>query len=169
MKPWWVWDAINFVEAHLRPTDQVLEVGSGYSTVWLAQRCGQVCSIEESSSWREIAEMEISRLALENVRLITGDSWKVFQDLFPHNEWDVVVIDSPQDRLNILLLSSKGIHPPRLIIYDDTDKAENRAVLSRGVPEYQGHTFRGFKPQTIHACETTVYIHISSNAINAIP
>jgi len=120
-------------------------------------------------SWREIVEIEIKRFALENVRLMTGESWEVFQDLFPHNEWDVVIIDSPQDRLNILLLSSKGIRPPRLIIYDDTDKTENQAVLSKEVPGYQAHTFRGFKPQTIHACETTVYIHKYFNAINAIP
>ncbi|MGR6034293.1 MAG: hypothetical protein ACU4EQ_05345 [Candidatus Nitrosoglobus sp.] len=38
-QPWWVWDEIRFVEQQLQHDDRVLEVGSGYSSLWLAQRC----------------------------------------------------------------------------------------------------------------------------------
>ena len=71
-------------------------------------------------------------------------------------------------RRKMFLLSLKGIRPPRLIIYDDTDKAENRVVVTSEVADYQKNTFQGFKPQTIHARETTVFIKIAPNGNNAI-
>ena len=51
----------------------------------------------------------------------------------------------------------KKARQPRLIVYDDTDKTENRNTLTRSALGYEKHVFRGFKPQTVHACETTVF------------
>jgi hypothetical protein len=158
-QPWWVWEAARFVERNLRASDRVLEAGSGYSTLWLAGRASMVVSIEELSVWREKVGREAQRRGTSNVFLHAGRSGAVFRELFDADRWDVVVIDSPRDRLPIFRRIAGGatLELPRLVIFDDTDRAENRAAL-RLAGDFDAHCFRGFKPQTLHACETTVFV-----------
>jgi len=154
--PWWVWEAAAFVATHLRPYDRVLEAGSGYSTIWLAKRCGLVASIEEVSSWREQVGRQAEHCGLKNVILHAGRSGTVFRELFDAERWDVVVIDSPRDRLGMFRRLVHGPRP-RIVVYDDTDRAENRVALQMR-HGYLARSFVGFKPQTLHACETTVFV-----------
>ncbi len=159
VKPWWVYQAIRDVESALRSSDKVLEVGGGFSTLWLGQRCHSVCSIEESNAWADIVANRARDLHISNVEMLSGDSRTLFSRQIVAGDWDVVVIDGPRDRFKIfrdLLASSKR---PRLIIYDDTDKTENRPALTMRVPHFETKTYRGFKPQTLHACETTVFLY----------
>lgn len=157
IQPWWVYQAIRDVDQALRPTDCVLEVGGGYSTLWLAQRCQAVCSIEEDAAWAEIVSDQARKLKLNNVEMISGNSRSLFAERSVSADWDVVVIDGPHDRLEIfhdLLASSKR---PRVLIYDDTDKVQNRSAVKEKIPDYERKSYRGFKPQTIHACETSIF------------
>jgi hypothetical protein len=156
--PWWVWDAIRFVEQQLQHDDRVFEVGSGYSALWLAQRCREVLSIEESLAWKERVYAKARQFGLTNVKLLDGDSRELFTRYFGNEGWEVVVIDSPRDRLSIFHDLVACAAKPKLIVYDDTDKMENRAVLQTSIKGYQANVFRGFKPQTVHACETTVFV-----------
>jgi len=161
VKPWWVWNAIRFVGRELRSTDRVLEVGSGYSTIWLAQRCAKVVSIEESPQWRASVEQNAQLHGLTNIRVESGDSLQLFQEIVPQDRWDVVVIDGPNNRMPIFrhLLSEQREKLPRMVIYDNTDRLQDRDASS--LPEasnYQAKSFRGFGPQTVHALETTVFL-----------
>ena len=157
IRPWWVWQAIGVVEAQLLPSDRVLEIGSGYSTLWLAQRCEYVLSIEESPEWMGRVLKEARTLGLDNLDLISGNSRELVRQQIQDKKWDVVIIDGPSERLEIFqdLIASDA--RPRMVIYDDTDKAENRTVLSLRLDNYRWLTFRGFKPQTLHACETSIF------------
>jgi hypothetical protein len=156
-KPWWVFKAIREVAKSLRRTDRVLEVGAGYSTIWLAQRCQYVCSIEESSPWASIVTREAHQNGLGNIEILIGDSRLLLNQQLRIANWDVLVIDGSGDRLGMFkdLLSSP--RRPRILIYDDTDKAPNQVALQVATQAYVRDTYRGFKPQTLHACETTVY------------
>jgi predicted O-methyltransferase YrrM len=137
--------------------DRVLEVGGGYSTLWLAQRCQKVLAIEENSGWGKEIRAQAHNLSLDNIEMLSGDSRSVFSEKWKEGDWDVVVIDGPRERLNIfydILASQKR---PRVIVYDDTDKVENRPALHEIIFGYKRKTYRGFKPQTVHVCETTVF------------
>ena len=161
VKPWWVWNAIRFVERELRPTDRVLEVGSGYSTIWLAQRCAKVVSIEESPQWRAHVEQNAQLHGLTNIKLESGGSLQLFRQMLSQNRWDVVVIDGPNDRLEIFrhLLSDQPEKHPRMVIYDNTDRLKDREAPSLSeANNYCVKTFRGFAPQTVHATETAVFL-----------
>ena len=157
VQPWWVYAAIDKVKSSLRPTDWVLEVGAGYSTLWLAQRCQSVCSIEESEAWSKIVSTQAHDLRLNNVEILSGESRSFFSDQIVARQWDVVIIDGPRERLEIFRDLLGAAKHPRLVIYDDTDKAENRTALQWLAPDYKSHIYRGFKPQTLHVCETTVF------------
>ena len=158
-RPWWVWGAISFLERNLRGDDRVLEIGGGYSTIWLAQQCSYVYCVEESSEWAEKVKEATESKQLSNVEIVAGDSLELFHKLVFADEFDILIIDGPQDRLKIfdLLLGAKDIKWPRLVVFDDTDRDENTKPQNENFSGYDAFVFRGFKPQTVHACETTVF------------
>ena len=158
VKPWWVYSAIRDVGKHLRSTDKVLEVGAGYSTIWLASHCRKVCSIEEDQVWANIVSAHAVTKSLKNIELIIGDSRAIFMDKLSY-EWDVVIIDGSNERFAIFNDILASVTKPRVIVYDDTDKRENVVALSTPVINYTKRTFRGFKPQTVHVSETTVFYY----------
>src|SRR5690606_32965680 len=67
--PWWVWRAIRFVGGTLRPSDRVLEVGGGFSTLWLAKRAAAVVTIEESAEWRSRVAEAAQSTGVRNLQL----------------------------------------------------------------------------------------------------
>ena len=58
--PWLPPDALPWLEEVVRGK-QVLEFGSGGSTVWLAQRAERVCSIEHHQGWYREVSAELRR------------------------------------------------------------------------------------------------------------
>ncbi len=51
--PWLVGEAVDLLTTWLRPSDVVVEFGSGRSTLWLAERAGSVISVEHDVAWAE--------------------------------------------------------------------------------------------------------------------
>ena len=49
--PWFSYSAIDFLKIFLRKTHRVFEFGSGGSTLFFADRCASVESVEEDPSW----------------------------------------------------------------------------------------------------------------------
>jgi hypothetical protein len=157
VRPWWVFKAIHEIGRSLQPTDRVLEVGSGYGTLWLAERCQYVCSIEEDASWVRTVSTEAHRRRLANLEILNDDSFPMFVRQLTSSNWDVVIIDGPRDRLPIFKYLLSSSRRPRIVVYDDTDTLEGQIALRETARDYVRETYRGFKPQTVHACETTVF------------
>lgn len=63
--PWLTSDSITFLDAWLKRDDRVLEFGSGRSTVWLANRCHFITSVENDPAWFDAMSKKLS--AFENV------------------------------------------------------------------------------------------------------
>lgn len=155
--PWWPYRAISEVSKSLDGRYRVLEVGGGYSTLWLAQRCSAVHSIEEDAVWAAEIVARAQDFDLDNIEVCSGDLRAVFSEKWKEENWDVVVIDGPGERSDIFDEILRSGTRPSLIIYDDTDKVQNRAARKHSIPGYRRDTYRGFKPQTVHVCETTVF------------
>jgi precorrin-6B methylase 2 len=155
MRPWWPYSAIAAVEAALRHSDSVLEVGGGQSTLWVAKQCAQVWSIEESAAWADSIKSLTQEQGLQNVRIVNEESYSAFGRLVNEYAWDVVIIDGSSDRAAIFETLLRSKNRPRLIIYDDTDRAEN-CLKNREISGYFRNVYRGFKPQTLYVCETTM-------------
>jgi predicted O-methyltransferase YrrM len=65
-KPWLADAAIDFLGMIVKPSDRILEHGSGGSTVWFAKRAQSITSVEDKPEWI----WAIEKLALSNVELI---------------------------------------------------------------------------------------------------
>lgn len=158
--PWWVWGAIRFVAKNLQSTDSVLEDGSGISSLWLAQRCDKVVSIEQSNGWKKFVLSRAAKRCIENLEVIlTTKRDKILLQLFERTKWDVVVIDGLGDRVMLFETLLTSSLRPRMIIYDNTDRIRDSVACAKNnLQGYAKNVFRGFAPQAIHATETTVFV-----------
>lgn len=154
--PWWPYGAVKEFEYRLRPSDSVLEVGGGQSTLWLGERVSWVCAIEECPSWADTIRQNAQKRGLNNVKTISDESDAAFSRLLGEREWDVVIIDGASDRFGIFEALLRSTSSPRIVVYDDTDRNEND-VENVEVPGYRKDVYRGFKPQTVYVCETTMF------------
>lgn len=68
VKPWISYDAAAELDAHLTKSSRVLEFGSGMSTVWYAERAGEVVSIEDYRPWYEKVVALFAARGIGNVR-----------------------------------------------------------------------------------------------------
>ncbi|MDY6828721.1 MAG: hypothetical protein SV583_05035 [Pseudomonadota bacterium] len=165
--PWWTWEAIRFVEKEVRKTDRILEAGAGYSSLWLAERCRAIRSIESLAAWNRRLRSEAAARGLLNLEIVEAqDTSAAFARMMTEaiadgEPYDVVVIDSAGDRTSMFrMLGEVALTiAPRLIVYDNTDRIDDRSAVSAFQnPSYQKHLFRGFGPQLVHAWETTVLL-----------
>ncbi|MDC7995004.1 class I SAM-dependent methyltransferase [Altibacter sp. HG106] len=65
--PWVNPTAITLLDSLLSPTDVGVEMGSGRSTVWYAQRCAQLTSIEDHKEWFDRIQGQLKAKKCENV------------------------------------------------------------------------------------------------------
>jgi hypothetical protein len=112
---------------------------------------------EEDSGWAKEILAKADDLKLDNIEMISGTSGKIFSEKWEVGNWYVVAIDGSRERLNIFHRSLGSDMRRRGIIYDDTDKVENRSAVQESIPEYKRFIYLGFKPQTVHVYETTVF------------
>jgi protein-L-isoaspartate(D-aspartate) O-methyltransferase len=79
--------ALMAQELSLRPTDRVLDVGtgSGYAAAVLASIAGEVWSIERHDSLADAARQRLVSLGFDRVRVITGDGSNGWPEAAPYD------------------------------------------------------------------------------------
>jgi protein-L-isoaspartate(D-aspartate) O-methyltransferase len=82
----------------LRPTDRVLDVGtgSGYHAALLALLAGEVLTIERHEELSAIAERTLRELELDNVKFFVGDGWQGLPDQAPFDAINVAAATGAQ-------------------------------------------------------------------------
>lgn len=91
--PWWPTRVIPVVDAHLNSESDVVEFGSGSSTIWLARRSRSVYSMEDNPKWAQITTDRLSECGLSNatVTFAEGEAFSsIPEDKGP---FDLAVVD----------------------------------------------------------------------------
>jgi protein-L-isoaspartate(D-aspartate) O-methyltransferase len=85
--------AIMLEALALRPTDRVLEVGtgSGYVTALLAELAAQVISMERHAALADPSRELLVRMGYSNVRVIVGDGTQGFRECGPY---DAIIVSA---------------------------------------------------------------------------
>jgi predicted O-methyltransferase YrrM len=151
--PWIPYPAIRFLRTHLTHASRVLEIGSGMSTLWLAQHCDHVDSIEADQRWVGWLREEIARRHLSNVEVLFR--WQAAEmcdfSNWPDASLDLVFVDGGP-RPQCCEAALPKLKPGGFLYVDNTDIAKT-AANSRELIEAYGRErycavriFRGFVP-----------------------
>lgn len=93
-EPWWPKSVIPIIDKYINKDCNVLEFGSGSSTVWLASRAKHVTSIEDNKAWYEKVAVRLARLGLSNASLRLAEE-ESFYDLTwaASQRFDIIIVD----------------------------------------------------------------------------
>jgi len=75
-------DAISYLDNFIVKNHCVFEYGSGYSTLWLAQRCKSIVSIEHDRFWHEKVSNEILNKNVKNAEVFFIEADKTINRKF---------------------------------------------------------------------------------------
>lgn len=127
--PWMVPDAVYELDIVLNNKDFVLEFGSGGSTIFFAQRCHEVTSLETDSKWFEQVQNLLKNKLLKNVNHVlstTQGSLCNLIQLFPLEQTTVLMVDTVHgyNRSQLLDLALSKCPNLRIIVLDNYSEEE---------------------------------------------
>lgn len=178
--PWFSFPSINYLDKHISPDMHVLEFGSGYSTIWWAQRITQVTSIERSTHWIAEVKHALSKHAMTNVELIpfmgfTGTTEEEITaksdaiQLVPHIQryvqagrgkaglYDIVVVDDVF-RNEAAAAAVAQLKPGGMLVLDDSERERYKPTFD--LFKRMGWSFASFygaTPYHFHEKQTTIW------------
>ncbi len=130
----------------LKPTDKVLEVGtgSGYLTALLAELATQVVSVERHASLAGAATELLSRMGYDNVRVIIGDGRQGFAESAPY---DAIIVSAAAPEVPPALLDQLAEGGRMIIPVGSTDSQQLQLVrMENGQPRISWHELCRFVP-----------------------
>ncbi len=123
-EPWLTADMIHFLSDWIRPTDVVVEFGSGRSTTWFARRAGEVISVEHEADWYAAVRNRIQELRLDNVHYFHSESDPVRYpragESVLRSKADLILVDG-QHRDHCAIWALAHIKPGGLIVVDNVN------------------------------------------------
>lgn len=93
--PWLGYRAIKYLDHLLQPDWNMLEWGSGMSTLWFAQRVGSLTSIEDYQPWYEKVKPILNRADNVDYQFKVGSDYFDL-DKYPDEGFDFMLIDGSE-------------------------------------------------------------------------
>ena len=107
--PWLPFGAIIALERIVNKNFNVLEFGSGGSTIFWAKNCKNVKSFETDSHWFIKVKERVSQF--RNVEIILGNQKQILKRLEkePDNHYDIVLVDSYPKHTERIILANTAV------------------------------------------------------------
>ncbi len=135
--PWWPYLAIQFLETRLTKDMRVFEYGTGGSTVFFAERCKEVVSVEDDARWLKRVEEKLAQKGLNNARIRHRPfdfrrpaNFRSSDYLRALNEsgYSIIIIDGQdwtfRERPECFRRAERFIRPDGVIVVDDSWRYE---------------------------------------------
>lgn len=155
--PWMNYPVIAFLENRLNTTQRMFEYGSGYSTLFYADRVQAVSSVEHDEGWQE----HLSKKLPGNARVlfreqdVDGDYCRSIGE--DGDKYDVVVIDG-RDRVNCLKQCLPHLSEQGVVLLDDSQRSKYAEALTHARAQgFRQISFEGLKPGKNSLDRTTVF------------
>jgi len=116
---------------HLKPTDRVLEVGTGcgYQAAILSRLAKEVFTVESRPELASAASARLARLSYSNVHVHCGDGTLGLPEFAP---FDAILVAAAAPRVPEPLLAQLGEGGRMIIPVGDTDSQELQLLEKRG-------------------------------------
>lgn len=144
--PWLGYRATRRLAGLIGPETRVLEFGSGFSTVWLAQRGAEVLSIETRDEWAIRVESHLAAIPGHKVRILRAEP-PYSLDLVAGGEFDFALVDG-EGRDSAMAIALAVLRPGGHVYLDnadvpwDTHRTAREMALHSGAAEW----FTDFTP-----------------------
>lgn len=155
-QPLLTWPFLDFVEHLELQGESLLELGAGFSTIWLAKRFGRVRSFETDPDWQR----SVARHVGGNVELSLVDLAELEEARFEYRGEGWLLVDFAGKRtafLNRFLSQVQRDRRPAAIVLDNADWYRRAALLL----QQQGYLelpFYGFKSGQAWVSCTSLFI-----------
>lgn len=131
--PWWNVAATKEIEQFLRsrPKARIFEYGSGASTVWLARRSGEICTVEHDSDWlskfqRQTANFDHVTLMHRSIEKGGREYTGAIHEL--EGDFDLIVVDG-RHRAACLAEAVSRLKRDGIVVFDDSGRSRYRAAI----------------------------------------
>lgn len=156
--PWLPFRVMERLEQKLDGTSKVAEFGGGGSTLWFADRAGEVVTIEHDEEWYPVladAVADLPGCSLE-FRSAADDyaDYVPALDRFPDGYFDVVVVDG-RERVRCFEAAVPKVAPGGLLVLDDTERGRYRRAFD--IVDWPHVTYRGLAPTQTLPAQSTVW------------
>lgn len=152
-EPWMAPRAVRRLDELLTREYSLLELGSGASTSWYAQRCKSVVSIEPDPVWAHRVSSELHK-SNANAHVVSSN---VRDALRSAEAADVVIIDhNDEPEMSRVDAICWARDRAMIVVLDDSDRTEYRAVdgLMQG---WIIERYVGYRPRPLVPTETTIF------------
>ena len=143
--PWLTYGAIIAMEYYLKPTDNVLELGTGGSTIFFSRRCKSVKSYDMQEKW----QMKVKNVLPNpsNVVFVCGKEEELLNEIEkePDDYFDWVLVDISDDcrfRMNMLVRSTPKVKRGGYLVVDNY---ENPNLVGFDYTGWDTYTFDDFR------------------------
>lgn len=135
--PWFVSGAIDHIEQLIQPHWTVFEWGCGGSTLWLAQRCQFVWSVEHNEDWYNKLIEERKQYKLFNVAqmLVPKDKgdheyaeYAAQITAYLDEAFDLIFVDG-RNRAECIQHALPKLKKGGLLVLDNSERAQYQAAL----------------------------------------
>lgn len=123
--PWISYSSIKYLKRFLSPKKNVLEFGSGMSTLWYAKHAGHVFSVEDCKPWFNSISSIIKKNNIENIEYVylSGHEYANYKNN-SNEKYDLIMIDG-KNRHECALTAINLVNKDGLIYLDNSDKHTN--------------------------------------------
>jgi len=182
--PWIPFEARRFIESILTSQSVVFEYGAGGSTLFYAQRVGQVISVEHDINWFNRVRSALDKWGIDNCILLlvppepadqmdgcfdpqaycsTDESYKKYTfsryaasiDLFPDQHFDFIAIDG-RARPSCLYHARRKVKIGGYLMLDDSDRPHYQKE-KKFFSGWEEHRFCGPAPYISYFKENTIW------------
>jgi hypothetical protein len=158
-RPWMAPRAVEFLEQKLARNDVLLELGSGASTGWYAQRVGRVVSLQPNPDWAR--RVSSDRAHEKNAEVRVGAVGDLFFSTLHEMRPTVLIVDHSDEpnlsRPEAIRIAVHDAPWPRIIVLDDSDRVKYSPAAGL-LDGWQKHQFTGFRDSPLRLTETTVFV-----------
>jgi hypothetical protein len=153
--PWFTYPAIEYLTQLDLKNKNIFEWGSGHSSLFFAERCKTIISVESNPEWFAYMQSNLK----PNQKVIFSD-----EDSFPHvirdfdEEFDIISIDSLR-RYDCAVQALKSLKDGGLIILDNADWHPKTSTLLRVQGNLLEVDMHGFGPINAYTWTTSFYFH----------
>lgn len=153
--PWLPFEVIRRMDRVLTPASRVFEYGGGGSTLWFAQRAGEVVTVEHDRTWFDLLDARCA--SLTNVRLLHEPEPKSagYTAAAVGGEWDLVVVDG-RERVACVREAMGSVVPGGMLVLDDTERAKYQLAFEL-LADWRCETVRGLAVMKPMPAQSTIW------------